>query len=96
MDKKKLSEEIMRNMKQENGIVSLPLETWNKLAICLDKAEGTIAEIKTLYEQIETMRAYIRQLEEVVKPQAVTEELIAEPSLHIENFYVTINHFDKE
>ena len=48
MDKKKLSEEIEQNMRQENDRVSLPLETWNKFAEYADERERLIYKLQAL------------------------------------------------
>lgn len=90
MDRDKLHQEIKDNMTQVDNVVLLPAETWNKLSqyvFDLEKAKGTA----------DALRAYIARLEEELgNATDHMEELKAEPSIHIENIYVTVKHFNDE
>lgn len=97
MDRDKLHEEINKKMVWVDNAVGMPATTWNKISEYIYDLEKQVEILKKDKGTADALRAYIARLEEALgDTTGRMEELKAEPSIHIENIYVTVNHFNDE
>lgn len=106
----RLHEEIKENMRQVDNVMILPMETWNKLSRYvheLEQDKGTADALRGYIKHLEEGQAdkdkdaRLKELETMVADQAtfirkLQDELQTStaPGIHIENLYVTVNHFN--